>query len=128
MVTKTKRKRSKPLAKWSLGAGTGRTSVRIRDDGSVSVYPPLPLHSKPTERPLGSFDELTIGGGLGGEPCVLHAEAMSDSQLSVSLGFALFAVWVRGDKVHVRLQEGVHDPKTGMIQPHGWKPKGRAKR
>lgn len=123
-----KRKRSKPLAKWSLGACTAKTSVRIYEDGSVHSYGDPFKGRKLNGRRFGDFDEIIIGGGLGGEPCVLQAEAMSDSALSVSLGFALFAVWVRGGEVHVRLQEGVYDAKTGMIRPHGWKPKGRAKR
>lgn len=123
---KAKRKRANPLAKWRFNAGTRARSVTIRHDGIVNVYPPDPS-MRIGKTPIGDFDELVIGGGTD-QPCPLHAKAMSDSSLSVSLGFALFSVWVRAGKVRVRLQEGVYEPKTGLIHPHGWTAPVRKKR
>lgn len=68
------------------------------------------------------FDELVISN-LG-----VHLERMGDNELFVALGDAKFSVWrdARG-KVQCMLYEGQFEPTSGMIHPHGWKPKGRGK-
>lgn len=121
---KTKRRKS-PFATWRVlcQQGSRRFSVdqsgqyaaeRVDSGGDFGGFGPLP-----------EFDELVVGS----TPCLVHIERMDANSLFVGLGpDVTLSVWKdRTGNVSVRLQEGVVDG-IGVIHPHGWKPKGRAKR
>lgn len=112
MKPKTKKPRREPLLKhWRFSAAEGSRELTLR----------APIENPATGKTRfpPAFDELVVGPP---GACAIHVEAMDANSLFVGLGPEVkIYVWRdRSGKTRVLLYEGVVDPATHEIHPHGW--------
>lgn len=119
-------RRPPAFARWRIlcqGPGERYLSIRSRpktkfERAAEKRYPDA--HAKEQwVKDAPHFDELVVHN------LDLHLERMSNDTLWMGIGDVDFAVWRdrRTGKTCVRITEGVYDPATGDIHPHGWTPK-----